>query len=412
VRKTARSASISNEPVTACLPASGLPVGLDQAEIHFADMNGDGIQDIVRLRRGDVQYWPGRGNGMWGTGRRDDCPEKTFADNRYIQMASSPQFSDIQATTLRIDDVNGDGLDDLVEVRFDAIDIWLNVDGTGWTERHIIRGTPESPSFANRVRLADVNGSGTRDIVWGDGGRYRYIDLQGGKRPGMLARIENGLGKSTDIEYSTSTEEMLAADRRGVTCDPVTKPWTSPWCTKMPIVALLVKRVTDSDNLQIAGKPPCTYVIEYDYRDPVFEGRQREFRGFRKTRTRRIGDENSPTDFTDSTFLLGECTDETVEGFGDNGVDDCSAAERWRDNPREALKGLAVLTERYDENNVYLSTEASTYRLRHLYTGLDGRAVRHAFESKKKTLLYDTALGPAPSLGAVAPCQDADPRCI
>jgi nitrilase len=56
-----------------------------------------------------------------------------------------------------------------------------------------------------------------------------------------------------------------------------------------------------------------------------------------------------PTDITESTFLLGECVDETV-GTRDNGVDDCSIPERWRDNPREALKGLPTVTEQYDES--------------------------------------------------------------
>ena len=32
-------------------------------------MNGDGIQDIVLLQRGDIVYWPGRGYGSFGT----DC---------------------------------------------------------------------------------------------------------------------------------------------------------------------------------------------------------------------------------------------------------------------------------------------------------------------------------------------------
>ena len=381
-------AAISTDPVRSCVPWAGTAVRFSDADTQLADMNGDGIQDIVRLRRGDIRYWPGRGNGVWGTGRRDDCPSHTFADGRHIQMDPSPQFSDIEGTSLRIDDVNGDGLDDLVQVRFDALDIWLNVDGQAWTERHIIRGTPPSPSYANRVRLVDVNGSGTRDILWGDGGDYSYIDLQGGTRPGLLTRVENGLGKSTDVEYTTSTAEMLAADQRGGTCDADGKPWASPWCTKMPIVVHVVKRVTESDNLVVAGKPPCKYVTEYDYRDPAYDGGQREFRGFRKARSKHVGDANSPSDFTESTFLVGECEDET-----DDGTTDCAPSEGWRDNPRDALKGLPVVTEQYDEHGVYLSTTSMTYRLRKLLVGLDGRQVRHAFENSRRAVTYDTSAG-------------------
>jgi RHS repeat-associated protein len=392
------SADLSNDPVRTCVPTAGTPVRFSDNDTELADMNGDGIADIVRLRRGDIRYWPGRGNGVWGTGRRDDCPRNTFSDDRELAMVSSPNYSDINGSSLRLDDVNGDGLDDLVQVRYDGVDVWLNIDGAGWTERHIIAGTPASPSFANRVRLVDVNGSGTRDIVWANANRYRYIDLQGGKRPFLLTRVENGLGKSTDIEYATSTDEMLRAEANGGACDAARRPWSSPWCSKMPTIAHVVKRVKESDNLTVGGRPPSVYTTEYDYRDPVFEGRQREFRGFKKARAKRLGEANSPTDFSESTFLLGECKDETPT----NAVDECAVSERWRDNPREALKGLPVVTEKYDEAGVYLSTEATAYRLRRLYRGLDGREVRHAFESEKRTTLYDTALGAALSSGTVA----------
>jgi len=370
------AASLSTEPVRTCVPWSATPVRFSDPDIKVADMNGDGISDIVRVRKGDIRYWPGRGNGFWGTGKRDDCGAGTFGANRHVMMATSPQFSDIQGESLRLDDVNGDGLTDLVQVRFTDVDVWLNVDGVGWTDRHIIKGTPASPSYANRVRLVDVNGSGTRDVLWGNGNKYQYIDLAGGERPWILTRVENGLGKTTSLEYSTSTSEMLAAEKAG-----------NLWTSRMPTVVHVVKRVTESDNLTIAGRPPASYVTEYSYRDPVYEGRQREFRGFRQASAKRVGDPNSPTDITDSTFLLGECVDETPG----NGTDECSVPERWRDNPREALKGLPVVTEKRDESGKYLSTEHTAYRLRKLYTGLDGREIRHAFETGKDTFLYDTA---------------------
>lgn len=313
-------------------------------------------------------------------------------------MDTAPFYSDIEGTSLRMDDVNGDGLDDLVQVRFDAVDVWLNVDGNGWTTRYILDGTTASPSFANRVRLMDINGSGTRDLVWGNGKKYEYIDLAGGDRPGLLKQVKNGLGKSTDIEYGTSTSEMLAADRAG-DCTGEATPFESAWCSRMPTVTHLVKRVTESDNLSVAGSGVSRYVTEYGYRDPVYDGRHREFRGFKRARSKRVGDANSPTDFTESTFLLGECEDET-----DDGVDDCALSERWRDNPKEALKGLPVVTERFDEEGRYLSTQATNYRLRQLYLGLDGRRVRHAFESGKRTVLYDTAAATT-AVSSLAPAQ-------
>ncbi len=400
---TATTGTLSNDPIRTCVPWNATPVQFSDPDTQIADMNGDGLPDIVRIRRGDIRYWPGRGDGVWGIGERVDCRAGTFSSNGDVAMGG-PQYSDIQGTSLRVDDVNGDGLDDLVQVRSDAVDIWLNVDGKGWTDRHIVTGTPNSPSYASRVRLVDVNGSGTRDILWGNGKGYQYIDLEGGHKSLLLSHVENGLGKSTDIEYSTSTAEMLAAESLKK-CDPTadaqllaTNPWICAWSMKMPMVAQVVKRVTESDNLPAAGAAAGRYTTEYQYRDPLFEGRQREFRGFTRARSKRIGDSNSPSDYSDSAFLLGECEDETTT----DGKDDCALQNRYLDNPREALKGLPIFTEKYDEKGVYLSTESSTYRLRQLFLGLDGRRVRQAFESSKQTVTYDTAAGPQSGASATS----------
>ena len=92
-------------------------------------------------------------------------------------------------------DVNGDGLADMVEVRNQGVDIYLNDDGMGWTVRHTIEDTPFRPAGSNYVRLADINGSGTPDIVWGQASDYRYIDLTGGKVPAPPHACEERAGQ-------------------------------------------------------------------------------------------------------------------------------------------------------------------------------------------------------------------------
>jgi RHS repeat-associated protein len=387
------TSTLLNEPIRKCLPWSGTALSFDDRDTQLADMNGDGITDIVRLRRGDVHYWPGRGNGYWGTGDPLGCEPDTFENDTEIAMADSPYYSDIQGTSMRMEDVNGDGLTDLVQVRYDEVDVYLNVDGAGWTDRHILQNTTESPSFANTVRLTDINGSGTPDILWGNSGRYKYVDITGGIQPHLLVKVENGLGKTTELEYVSSASEMLAAAAAG-----------NAWSKTAPTVTQVVKRVTEKDNVTIAGRPPASYVTEYSYRDPVYEGRQREFRGFAYAEVKQIGDSNSPTSLSASHFLLGECEDET-----DDGEDDCSLPNRWRDNPKEALKGLPYLTETFDENGGYLSTTHNQYTLRRLYQGLDGREVRYAFQSGTRTFLYDNApFTPADATGTGTECSTGD----
>jgi len=359
------SATLSMAPVMRCVPHSSLPVRFSDPEIKLADMNGDGLADIVRIRKGDIRYWPGRGDGTFGTGPLG-CAGGSFSTNSFVQMEDSPWYTDPDNSGLRLNDVNGDGTADLVQIRFKNADIWYNVDGNGWQDRRILNNTPASPSYQQRVRLVDMNGSGTADILWGDGLAYKYVDLSGGTRPWLLNRVENGLGKATEVSYTTSTAEMLDA-----------REANNDWSERCPTVLHMVERVTVRDNLGTVGRPDGEYVTEYTYRDPHFDGVQREFRGFAETTVRTVGDANSPTSESRTEFLLGRRPD---------------GLQVWEDNPHEALKGLPSVAETYDPaTGVYLSTTGTTYALRKLYEGPDGRGVYVAFAKQTDAWRYDTS---------------------
>ena len=359
------TATLSMSPVMRCVPHSSTPVRFSDSDIKLADMNGDGLTDIVRVRKGDIRYWPGRGDGTFGTGELE-CAGGTYSTGSYIQMSDSPYYTDPDNSGLRFDDVNGDGTADLVQIRFQDVDVWYNMGGASFQERRIITNTPASPSYQNRVRVVDINGSGTPDILWGDGSAYKYIDLAGGTRPWLLTRVQNGLGKTTEVSYTTSTAAMLAAEAAG-----------NEWTKRCPTVLQMVDTVTVRDNLGTVGRPDGAYVTSYTYRDPYFDGLQREFRGFSETTVTTQGDTNSPTSESRTEFLLGESpyTDKS---------------DRWRDNPNEALKGLPTVAET-SGGGVYLSSTATTYTKRKLYEGVDGRGVYVAFAKQTDAWLYDTA---------------------
>jgi len=67
------------------------------------------------------------------------------------------------------------------------------------------------------VRFADVDGTGTPDLLWGDAGNYRYIDFTGGIRPRLLRVVDNGLGKITTIDYEPSTRDYVRYMENGKT---------------------------------------------------------------------------------------------------------------------------------------------------------------------------------------------------
>ena len=274
-----------------------------------------------------------------------------------------------------LDDVNGDGLDDLVQVG-----IQRRRD-LAQRRRHVVDGGAHHPELAARSRATRTacgsstrTGTGRATCSGATRAAYKFIDLQGGVRPW----VADARGQRARQDDGHRVRVVDAADdrrRRGG------QPWTS---VTPNAASKSSRRSTERDNLDAVGQAGGVYVTQYAYRNPVYDGRQREFRGFQTATTTRVGDANSPTSTTSSTFLLGQCkNDENLP------VDPCSEEGRWEDNPSEALKGLAVVSETSDANGEYPSSAHLTYRLRSLYQGLDGREVRHAFESQADSFLYD-----------------------
>ncbi|MBN2344085.1 MAG: VCBS repeat-containing protein, partial [Deltaproteobacteria bacterium] len=275
---------VPNESVNSCILMRGGPMQFANGNVRFGDMNGDGLIDIVDLKNGSIAYWPNRGYGQWGD-TEDECEEGEYVDGTEVEMSGSPYFSNPDYEGVSIADLNGDGLSDLFQIRFDAVDIWLNRGDNTFTPRHIIENTPETPSGTyGQVTLADINGSGTTDIVWGNAGNYQYIDLGGdyrlsrdmtlevdnqGMRPGMLEMVENGLGGATLLQYDVTTHLMMHAAADG-----------DPWETVAPMAMTVVTKSISRDFLEEIGGPKGRYVSEYLYRNPYYDAAEAEFRGF------------------------------------------------------------------------------------------------------------------------------------
>ncbi|WP_275935527.1 SpvB/TcaC N-terminal domain-containing protein [Sandaracinus amylolyticus] len=386
---------LSTQPIESCLLQSGTPVDFENAETRLADMNGDGLLDIVEIQRGRVRYWPGRGEGSWGEGPHE-CARGEGA-NRYIEMATPPAELNVELDGVSLTDVNADGATDVVQIRFDAVDVWFNRAGRAFTQRLIARGTPPTPSFVPRTRFADIDGSGTTDIVWGTANDWRYVDLAGGRRPRLLVRVENGLGAQTDIGYGSSAEDYvtdLAAAQRCTSCERFT--WgradgghsarleelagTETWHSAgSPVISTVVRSVTTSDRLELLGREPHVSTTNFAYHDGYYEGIEQEFRGFGAADAQAVGDWNHPTSFTRTYFHQGRRPQSIAD-------------DRLADNPYEALKGREFLTETFDERGVYLSSAHATLTSRNLYQGLDGRWIQYAFVSEANELRYDTAV--------------------
>jgi RHS repeat-associated protein len=238
-------------------------VTFEDPRVKLGDITGDGLQDILRVHNGLVEYWPYCGYGRWG---------------RRVTMRNSPRFEDavyypgigFDPKRLLIGDVDGDGVADFVYVSSGHITVWINQGGNAWSDPVTIHGTPPITD-TSAVRLADMLGTGTDGILWTyDYGTfpdstYKFLDLTGGVKPYVLNQMDNHMGAVTKVTYAASTQYYLEDEE---------KPETR-WRTPLPFPVQVVARVEVIDQLS-QGK----LTTEYGYHHGYWDGTEREFRGF------------------------------------------------------------------------------------------------------------------------------------
>jgi RHS repeat-associated protein len=228
-----------------------------EQSIYLADMSGDGMSDLVRIRKHEVCVWHNHGYGVFGP--------KVVMDN-------APWFDNdtlFEQWRVKLADTDGNGCADIVYLGSDGIRVYVNESGNSWSNARVL------PQFfpVNRqtsVSVVDFLGRGTACILWsstlpGDSTRcLRYVDLMDGQKPHLLVKITNNLGAETHVEYASSTEFYLADKAEG-----------RPWLTRLPFPVHVVKRVETYDYVS-----HNRFVTSYTYHHGFFDGLEREFRGF------------------------------------------------------------------------------------------------------------------------------------
>jgi RHS repeat-associated protein len=222
--------------------------------ILLADLSGDGLRDLVRVENGSICYWPNLGQGKFGA---------------KVTMANPPVFDapdGFDAKRVLFADIDGTGTSDVLYAGGHGVRYWLNQAGNAWSDPTDV-ALPPDHSVAS-VTAIDVLGTGTACLAWsspapGDAA-IRYIDLCGGIKPHLLAEVDNGLGLTTRVAYASSTSFYLADRAAGI-----------HWATQLPFPVHVVARVEVDDAIR-----KVQFVSEYAYRDGYYDGYEREFRGF------------------------------------------------------------------------------------------------------------------------------------
>ena len=231
--------------------------------IYLADMSGDGLTDLVRIRNGEVCYWPNLGYGRFGA---------------KVSLNNVPWFDDAESfdqQRIHLTDTDGSGPTDIVYLGRDGIRVYLNQHGNTLSDARVLDRVPKAGDQTT-VSVVDFLGHGTACLLWSsalpaDARRpLRYLDLMGGIKPHLLTMVRNNLGSETRLEYKSSTEFYLADRAAG-----------TPWITRLPFPVHVVTRVETNDVIS-GNRFSTTYTYHHGY----FDGPEREFRGFGRVEQR------------------------------------------------------------------------------------------------------------------------------
>ncbi|HLF25359.1 MAG TPA: SpvB/TcaC N-terminal domain-containing protein [Anaerolineae bacterium] len=364
--------------------------------IYLADMTGDGLVDIARIRNGEVCYWPNLGYGRFGA---------------KVTMANAPVFDyadQFEQQRVRLADIDGSGTTDILYLSTDGVKIWFNQAGNSWSAVRLLATFPVVVDPAS-VAVVDLLGNGTACLVWSsplpaDAHQpMRYIDLMGGAKPHLLIAIRNNMGLERTLHYASSTRFYLddrAADK--------------PWITKLPFPVHVLERIEIVDAIA-----ETTLVSRYGYHHGYYDGQEREFRGFGLVEQwdaeSFAGDANGdtldlPPVYTRMWFHTGAYVDgqHIAQQFGEEYyAGDAGAAllpdtalpaglnaEEERQACR-ALKGHVLRQEVYAEDGAPESAHPYqvaeyAYRLKQLQPMADQpHAVFYAYQSESLTYAYE-----------------------
>jgi RHS repeat-associated protein len=228
-----------------------------EQSIYLADLSGDGLTDLLRIRNGEVCYWPNLGYGRFGA---------------KVTMDAAPWFDEpdkFDQRRIRLADIDGSGVVDIIYLAAEEVRFYFNQSGNRWSDARVIKNFPPIDNVSS-IQVADLFGNGTACLVWSSPlpeaatSPMRYIDLMGGQKPHLLVKSVNNLGAETEVQYAPSTKFYLADKLAG-----------RPWITKLSFPVHVVEKVTTRDKWR-----HTVFSSTYSYHHGYFDGFEREFRGF------------------------------------------------------------------------------------------------------------------------------------
>jgi RHS repeat-associated protein len=284
------------------------PTDFYNSDNYLVDVTGDGLADLLLVENDNIWVYPSLGkngfaqpiikkreNGLpflkrgaknqllqfadiFGTGMQHlvrvtngkvECwPNLGYGRfGKPILLENAPSFGeDFDASRLFLADIDGSGTTDLIYVYPERIEVYFNQSGNSFSDPLVIH-LPSKWELLNQIEFADVHGNGTTCLIFSENHphpRHWCYDFSHQQKPYLLNAIDNNLGAKSTISYCSSTKFYLADKQRG-----------TPGIVNLPFPVQVVEKTESIDEISHSK-----LLSIYSYHHGFYDGIEREFRGF------------------------------------------------------------------------------------------------------------------------------------
>lgn len=295
-------------------PLSALPVEYAHSRAQLADITGAGLTDLVLIGPRSVRLYTGKGDG-WNRMQSvvqsagitlpvpgsDDRVMVAFSDmagsgqqhlvavsahgvhywpnqghGRFGQPVSMPGFSQpvesFNPDQLYLADVDGSGTTDLIYALTDHLQVYLNQSGNGFAAPFSV-ALPQGVRYDRtcNLQLADIQGLGVASLILTvpHPVPQHWVCHLSAEKPWLLNGMNNNMGADHLLGYRSSAQFWLDEKADALAAG---KPVPTSW---LPFALHTLNRTEVTD--EITGN---RLVSSVRYRHGAWDGREREFRGF------------------------------------------------------------------------------------------------------------------------------------
>lgn len=295
-------------------PLSALPLEFTHPRALLVDITGAGLADLMLIGPKSVRFYAGLGDGwmkaqntlqaagitlpvqgtdarvlvafgdMAGSGQQHLVEVRAtgvrywpnIGHGRFGLPVSIPGFSQPLATfnpeQLYLADLDGSGTTDLIYAQSDRLEVYINQSGNCFAEPFRVN-LPEGVRYDNTcsLQLADIQGLGVSSLILTVPHPVprSWVCHLSGNKPWLLSGMNNGMGANHALHYRSSAQFWL--DEKA---DAAIAGESIP-TSRLPFALHTLARTEVTD--EITGN---RLISTARYRYGAWDGREREFRGF------------------------------------------------------------------------------------------------------------------------------------